>query len=71
MVAFVDRVTSAMEKSRGAGSDAAAIPSASDRDEFAANVLALSSGDATACALPASYRAGSIADGAATFLVVA
>jgi hypothetical protein len=71
LVAFVDRVTSAMEKSGGAGSDAAVIPSASDRDDFAANVLALLSGSATACALPASYRAGSIAGGAATFVVVA
>jgi hypothetical protein len=70
VVDFIDRIASAMSKYGGADSNAVIIPSSSDRDAFATNVVAILSGGST-CALPASYRIGKIVDGGIPYVVVA
>src|SRR5689334_10185829 len=54
---LVDSIVTKMRAGGNSGSDALVVPSAADRDAFAARVVAILAGDEQqACALPASYR---------------
>jgi hypothetical protein len=72
LLAFVDAVVAQMALDGGKGSGALVVPSAADRDSFAALVTrALAGDEAAACALPPSYRLLHLADPSLPLRVVA